>query len=418
VKIPAPVVEEALKLCPHTFTQKSRNPEFDLTFEPSRVFFTNHSARYYRDMETGERRVPTLRDVQDLVTLLDALGNIHAIFVPALDVSDRPDEVALEWVVAEVFRGSQKTTIGATFGGCAKWIVEMAEVVGEDVIGCGAPVPPMNWASMSTQGIITYARANHIASPCTGIQVGISGPATIAGTLVQANAEILAAIVLAQLVRPGVRIAAATQAIPMDMRTGNLAAGSIEAGIVTACLTQIYHHYNLPIRSQFPMTDSKLPDQQTGYEKSLQLMLAAMAGNNYIISGGGIENELLMSYEQVVIDDEVYGMVGRVLRGVEVTDQTMAVELIKEVGRLGGNYLSKAHTKEWARKEMVLPTVSNRLPHQLWVKEGSKDIVERARDVARTIIQTHEVVPLPDHVDRELDKILRAAEREKTGQKG
>lgn len=416
VKIPPHMVEQALKLCPSSFTQRSRSHEYDLRFETSRVFFTNHSARYYKDIDTGERKVPSLKDIGDVITLIDALENIHAVFVPALSISDKPDEVAVEWVVAETFRKSQKTTIGATFGGCYKWIIEMADVVGVDVIGCGAPTPPMHWPAVSTQGLIEYARANHIVSPCTGIQVGVSGPATIAGTLVQANAEILAAIVMAQLIRPGVRIATATQATPLDMRTGNLAAGSIEAGIITACITQLSHHYKLPIRSQFPQTDSKLLDQQAGYERALQLMLIAMAGNNYIISAGGIENELLLSYEQIVIDNEIYGMVARAMKGVEVTDETMAVDVIKEMDQLGVNFLSMAHTKEWARKEMYQPKVSDRLTYQLWTKDGSKDVVERAKEMAKEIIQTHEVPPLPEDVNKELDKILKAAEKEKIDQ--
>ena len=133
------------------------------------------------------------------------------------------------------------------------------------------------------------------------------------------------------------------------------------------------------------------------------------------ISGGGIENELSLSFEDMVIDNEIYGMIARVMKGVEVTDQTMAVEVIKEVGQLGGNFLSKTHTKEWARKEMYLPKVSDRLPFQLWVKNGSKDVVERAKTLAREIIENHQVPPLPEHVHNELGKILKAAEKEKVG---
>ena len=101
------------------------------------------------------------------------------------------------------------------------------------------------------------------------------------------------------------------------------------------------------------------------------------------------------------------------MKGVEVTDETMAVDVIKEISELGGNYLSKAHTKKWARKEMYLPKVSDRLSYQLWTKEGSKDVVERAREYARDIIKSHKVPPLPDDVNKELDKILKAAEKEK-----
>jgi trimethylamine--corrinoid protein Co-methyltransferase len=413
VKIPDRVVESALKLCPSSFTQKSRNPKYDLHFDPSRVFFTNHSAPFIRDIDTGEKRVPTLKDVEQLITVMDALENIHAIFVPALNVADRPREVGLEWVVAEVLRKSEKATIGATFGGCAKWVIKMADVVGEDVIGCASAVPPMNWGPAMCRGVITYARSGHITSVCTGVGMGASGPATIAGALVQANAEILAGIVLAQVTRPGVRIATATQVTPLDMRTGELATGSIEAGMVTACLTQMSHHYKLPMRSQFPMTDSKIPDQQAGYEKCMQLMLIAMAGNNYIISAGGIENELSLSFEQLVIDNEVYSMMARYMRGVEITDETMAVDLIKEVSLLGGNFLGKPHTKEWCRKEMFMPRVSDRHPYQSWLKEGSKDVVARAREIAREILKTHEVPPLPADVDKELGRILVAAQEEK-----
>jgi trimethylamine--corrinoid protein Co-methyltransferase len=161
------------------------------------------------------------------------------------------------------------------------------------------------------------------------------------------------------------------------------------------------------------MTDSKMPDQQAGYEKCMQLMLVAMAGNNYIISAGGIENELSLSFEQLVIDNETYSMIARYMRGVEVTEETMAVDLIKEVGSLGGNFLSKRHTRDWSRKEMFMPRVSDRHPYQTWMKEGSKDAVARAREIAGEILKTHEAPPLPEDIDRELDRILRAAQEEK-----
>lgn len=413
VKIPVHVVQNALKQCPSSFTQKARNPKYDLRFEISRIFFTNHSAPYIRDIETGERRVPTLKDVGDLITLMDALENIDAIFIPALNVSDRPKEVSVEWVVAEIFRRSEKTTIGPNMGGCAKWVIKMADVVGSDLIGGTYAAPPMNWGPEMSRGVITYARSGHIVSVGSGIGMGASGPATIAGTLVQANAEILAGIVLCQSTRPGVRMITTTEVAPMDMRIGELATGSIEAGIIAACLTQISHYYKLPMRSQFPMTDAKIMDQQVGYEKSLQLMLIAMATNNYIISAGGLEDESSLSFEQLVIDNEIYGMVARIMRGVEVTDETMAVDLIKEVVSLGGNFLNKPHTKEWCRKEMFMPKVSDRYPYRSWVKKGEKDTIARAKEIVKEIIKTHQVPPLPEDVNKELDNILKAAEREK-----
>ncbi|MBI5439981.1 MAG: trimethylamine methyltransferase family protein [Deltaproteobacteria bacterium] len=415
VRIERGIVEQALQRCPKEFVQKGRTREHDLSFSISRVFFVNHSAPYIRDLETGARRVPTLADVGDLVRLIDALEHMHAIFIPALNVSDQPKEIALESVMAEIFRKTDKPTIGASFGGCAPWVVELANAVGEDVIGCASAVPPMIWKKEMCEGLITYAKADHIVSVCTGIGMGTSGPATIAGTLVQGVAELLAGIVMVQAARPGVRVATATQAVPMDLKTGDLATGAIEGGLVTAGFTQMSHYYGLPIRSQFPMTDSKVPDQQAGSEKCTQLMLIAMAGNNYLISGGGLANESILSYEQLVIDNEVYGMVGRALRGIEVTDETMAVQAIREVASGAQNFLSHRHTQRWCRKEMYQPKLSDRAVFQTWVNAGSKDVAERAKEVARQIIATHSAPPLPAEVERELTSILQAAQRAKAG---
>ena len=248
---------------------------------------------------------------------------------------------------------------------------------------------------------------------CSGVSSGATGPATLAGTLLQQNAETLAGAVLAQAVNPGVGYIYSTESMPMDMRHGHEAIG-IEQYMIAAATAQLARFYNIPSASYDSFTGGKLPtDQQVGYEKAMASLLLAQAGVSYIIGAGGIDDEACYSIEQLVIDNEMYGMIARFLEGITVSEETLAADIIKRVGPIPGNYLREAHTRKWWIQEQFLPTLSYRLSYEEWVKDGSKDVAARAKEKAREILRTHAVPPLPEDVDREIAAILTAAEKEK-----
>jgi trimethylamine--corrinoid protein Co-methyltransferase len=147
----------------------------------------------------------------------------------------------------------------------------------------------------------------------------------------------------------------------------------------------------------------------------MQLVLCGLAGCSMISNGGGLEAERLWSPVQAVIDNELNAMVGRILEGMRVTDETLAIDLMDEVGPVPGNYLKTHHTRRLWKEEQFLPRLSDRLSFESWAQQGSRDVAARARDLAKEIIATHEVPPLPDEQDRELTSIVQAAEKEKLG---
>jgi len=418
VRFPRDLVQWAIAQSPETFQQQARNPDLTLNWGGATVYFGAFPGFTSLDLATGERRVSTVEDLARLSRLCDAMPEVHTICQPTPHLSDKPPEVVMEWVLATTFRNTEKTTMGAAFGGCSKWVVEMCTVLGQQVHGSICMASPLTVPVDQAQGVLDYAGAGHPLHLLSGPMRGASGPATMAGTLVLQTAEILGGHVLGQLVRPGNGAIYVGYATPMDMRLGTMASGSIDVGIMGAASGQIARYLGMPSAVFFPMTDAKLPDAQASYERHLQALLCAQAGVNHIMALGGLENEGAFSPEQMVIDNEVCGMIGKVLEGIRVDDERLAVDLIKEVGPIPGNYLGKEHTRRHWKEDYFLPKVSVREGYDAWLAGGSKGVLERAAEIASRLMATHQVAPLSPEVDRELDRILAAVEAEKLGTGG
>lgn len=409
VKFQESLVEESLRKCPSTFLLKARNPEYSLSLGGSKLYFASFPALSIADPETGHSRPGTLKDVEDLVKLCDALPEVHTLCQPLSSLADKPPNVCMEWIVATEMRTTEKTLMGPSFSGCAKWIVEMANALKQQMMGSICVTSPLTYPSEQAEGLLTYARAQHPVAILSGPSLGATGPATLAGALVLENVEVLAGVVLAQLVSPGVGVLVQAYATPLDMRYGTMASGAVEVGMMAVGMAQVWRRYNLPTGVFFPMTDSKVPDEQAAYEKCMQLLLCSLAGINYIMPCGGLDDEGIQSAAQLLIDSEMCGMVGRILDGINVTDETLAIELIKQVGPIPGNYLKTEHTRKWWRKDQYQPSLSSRQPYGKWVSMGSKDVVARATERAREIIKTHRPPPLAEDLNNELSRILKLA---------
>jgi trimethylamine--corrinoid protein Co-methyltransferase len=192
-----------------------------------------------------------------------------------------------------------------------------------------------------------------------------------------------------------------------------MASGAVEVGLMGVATAQLARFYGMPSGVFFPMTDAKVPDPQAIFEKHLQTYLCATAGVNYIMPLGGLDNEGTHSPVQMIIDHEVCRMVGKVLDGIKVDEEHLAVDLIKQVGPPPGNYLKTRHTRTHWQDEYILSDAIVRENYKAWVDGGSRGIVERATEVAQRLMETHQINPLPAEADRELAKILQAAEKEK-----
>jgi len=413
VKFSQDVVGQALKSCPSTFRVKARDPNYDLEFVKNRVYFSPQAAPSMYDLDTGVRRPGTVKDIKEITILQDALENIHVVFPSIVYLSDRPIPLVMECVLAEEVRYTTKSILGAAFFYSAQWSIEIAKAVGIELIGGVTCSPPLTYQPDQCDGILRYAKVGWPVYVGMGVASGATGPATLAGTLLQQNVEFLAGLTLAQIVNPGVGMIYGTESIPMDMRHGHQALG-IEQYMIGAATAQLARFYNIYSATIESMTGAKIPtDQQVGYEKAMATLLLAQSGVSYIVGGGGIDDEACFSIEQLIIDNEMYGMVARYLKGINVDEETLAADLIKKVGPIPGNYLREAHTRKWWKQEQFIPTLSYRKSYEEWLKEGSKDVAARAKERAKEILRTHQVPPLPEEVDREIAKILEAAEKEK-----
>ena len=413
VKFPRDVVEGALKSCPSSFRIKARDPKYDQEFTMDRVYFVNQTGPAIYDFDTGVRRGATVKDLSEITRICDALENIHGLNPPNLSVADRPPEVGFEWATAAMIRNTTKGAWTASGVFSVQWLIEMAKAAGIEMLIATTCESPLTYPADQCDAIMRIAKEGWGMFTDTGGECGASSPATLAGTVLQVNTELMAGLVLQQVVNPGVGFLRVTMATPMDMRNGYYAIG-IEGYMLAAANASMSRFYNIPSSSFDSLTGGKLPtDQQVGYEKAMSYLLLAQSGVGYIIGGGGIDDEACVSIEQLVIDDEMIGMVGRYMQGITVNEETLAADLIQKVGPIPGNYLGEAHTKKWWRKEQYLPTLSYRLSYKEWIRDGSKDVAARARERAQEILRTHEVPPLPEDVDREISRILQAAEKEK-----
>lgn len=294
----------------------------------------------------------------------------------------------------------------------ARQVIELAAVVagGREVLRrrpfistmTSWMVSPLKLDTEVTQILIEWCRAGLPVALSSAPMAGSTSPVTLAGTLVQLNAEQLSGIVLTQLVRPGTPVLAGYIPGLADMRGGGYVGGAVEFGMMQAAAAQLAHFYGVPIYGSGGMTDSKLPDIQAGYEKMATLLLAAMGGCNYIHHAiGMLTNMDSVSPEQAVIDDEIMTMVQRVLSGIAVTEASVAVDAIDRVGP-GGHFLMDAHTRAFMRSEVFHPLVADRQNRPAWEAGGGQDARARARARVEVLLAEHEPPGLPAEVDAEL----------------
>lgn len=413
VKFPTHIVEWAIAQCPETFAVKARNPDLTLSLGGNMIYFASFPGFTWLDPETQERRVATVEDCAKLVRLCDALPMVHTLCQPVAHLGDKPPQVELEWVHATELRNTDKTIMGTAFGGSSRWLVQMVAATDQQTLGGICISSPLVIPADQAQGILDYAESGNPQLILSGPSKGATGPATMAGTLVLQNAEILGGSVLAQLASPGCGVMYMGYSTPLDMRFGTMASGAVEVGIMAVATAQLARYYGMPSGVFYPMTDAKTPDPQAAFEKHLQTYLCATAGVNYIMPLGGLDNEGSHSPVQMIIDNEVCRMVGKVLEGIKVDDDHLAIDLIKQVGPAPGNYLKTMHTRTHWKEEYLLSDVIVRENYKAWGLEGSKGIVDRAAVVARHLMDTHEPNPLSPEMDRELGKILQAAEKAK-----
>jgi trimethylamine--corrinoid protein Co-methyltransferase len=417
VKISGSLVDEQLKKVQSEFTLYSREGEKAYSVGGDNVIYNPGSAAiFFVDKESGEMRRANANDFRDLVRLTDALENIHAqstAMVPA----DVPEKISDLYRLYLILKNSTKPIITGAFTieglPYMKNLLE-AVVGGEEelrakpraIFDC-CPSSPLMWSDVTCQNLLDCAEYGLPAEIIPAPQMGATSPVSIAGTLVEANAEFLSGLVISQLASPGAPIVYGGSPSAFDMRYLTARLGAVESVMAACAGAQMGKHYGVPTHGYMGLSDSKATDGQGGFESGMGILLSALSGVN-IVSGPGMQaSENCQSLEKLVLDNEYCGAAYRLLEGIRIDDVSLATELITKVGP-GGHFLGEKHTRENLRREQYMPSnVLDRLSPDAWVKEGAKDSALRARERVHDILSKHTPAALPAGVEDSLEDEMK-----------
>lgn len=427
VRIPSELVRDAIRLAPKSFELYGRDPSFKVTLEGRRVYYEPMIGRLNTiDMHTGVRRRTTLEDVGNLVRVADYLEHYTLLHSGAImpHIEGIPDEVAHVHGYYRSVKNSSKVVKGVVRGKQkANDCIRMASAIagGEEDLKrrpnifttCNV-ISPLQFAVEQTEGLIEYAKRGLPVDIASEPQSGATSLVTLAGTVAQQTAEILAMIVVAQLVNPGTPVLMGTVAAAMDMRNATIALGGVEGALMNVAHAQMAQFYEIPSRGTGSNTESKTLDAQAGYEKAMTLLLPSLAGVNMIFYPGTMDHALTVSLEGLVIDHEICGMISRILAGISVTDEKLGLDIIERVGP-GGHFLNQKHTLRHLEEEHYLPKLGDRDSYEAWTKKGKQGVLEKARDQVKKILEEHEPMALDSALDKELLSIIKSVEKRELG---
>ncbi len=403
-------VMSAVQAAPAKFTLHGRDPERNVTVgdgEP--VFVPAYGAPFLVDLEVG-KRMPTLEDYHNLARLGHMLPNQDLSGYLMVEPSDVPAGTAhLQMLYASMVH-SDKPFMGSTHGQAgARHTREMVSILfGGEIgqrpvtIGLINSLSPLGYSREMTEALMEYARWRQPVLIALLVMAGSTGPITLAGVLAQQNAEILAGVTLAQLISPGTPVIYGSTSTNILMKTGALSIGSPELALIVTATAQMARHYGLPSRGGGALTDAHSADAQAGLESMLSLLTTVNSGVDFVLHAAGIlSSYLAFSYEKFVIDDEMCGMVRSFRRGITVTPETLAYEVIANVGP-GGNFLMEPHTVERCRTEFWQPEFYSRESLESWMTDGRPDVAQRARQRWQMLLAEHQDPPLDATALRQL----------------
>lgn len=413
VRIPPGLVREALNKCPTSFRLRARDPKHDVVVGGNVLHFASAPGMQRADLDTWEPRDATRQEFYDAVRIYDALENFHIFHGNSPHFSFEgvhPLMATIETRAARVRNSTKVSNLGGTPLDTDIFKVQIAQVVGEEPL-CTLPAsPPLTWAEDACIGGIRCLEAGLPMMFASGDIYGATSPSTLAGAVVHNSATLMAAIVLTQLLRPGRGVMAANFTWPQNMRTGGPFFGNIAVSLNDAAFNQVWRRYGIPVGNlEAGIPNAKCIDFQNGYERAMQAFASGVAGANKIWFYGCVHGELMSHPLQAILDDDIAGMVGRFLEGIQVSDETLAIDLIGQVGPIPGYYLDKKHTRDWWAKEQFVPKAGDMSALQEWNLMGKKTCVDLARERMEEILATHEPTPLTPAQHEDIDRILGEA---------
>lgn len=390
-------LDGVLNNAPSSFVLHSRDGRNDLYLGKGEVYFGN-GGRVFRilDLATGRYRLTKLMDVARTATLVNHLDNIRFYLISCQAHDIKP----VNYHLLDFYYALNHTT-KHVMGGCtdlhgAEQMWKLASIIagGEDrlrekpfVSVITNPISPLT-TEANTLNILRFCAERGIPVTCAPAPIaGATSPASLAGTLSQMHAEALAGVAIVQVFVPGAKVLYGAVPTIMDLRKMEFTMGSVEMAMMNASAVQLAKLYNLPIYASAGVTEAKRPDIQAGFEKTVSSLMVAMTGADYIhMAAGMLDSANSISYEQYVIDNEIIGMIQRILSGIKVNEDTTAFDVIEQVGP-GGNFVTEEHTIDNMMDEFFYPNLGVRCNFDIWEEKGRPDMLSRAKDLVREILE-------------------------------
>ncbi len=421
IRIPRHIVEECLVTVPKGWTIYDRNGKRALEVEGEKSHYgTSTASPFTRDAFTGEIRKTVINDIELGATVADSLDGIDFV-MPMGTAQDVPGDAAEVHEFPALVANTTKPAvfIGYTSLGC-EYVYEMAAVIagGQDnlsqkpfIIAYPEAIAPFYFPDEVIERIFVAADRFMPQLPGSTVHAGATGPVTIAGVITQITAESLMHITIAQLRKRGCPVAMSGNVGILDMRTALMAMGAPENNLALAAQAEVARSFNLPTWGLAGATDSKLLDAQAGIESAFSILSHGLSGLNLIHDVGYMASGMACSLEQLVMGNEVVGMTKRFVDGISVTRETIARQIMEDVGPRG-HFLVQQHTMDHFKKELWTSNLMNRQTIDAWKDAGQPTMEDRVKDEVRNIAETHKPEPLSDKIMSELDRLKKEGEKE------
>lgn len=419
VKIKENLIKEQLKHVRKMFDVYSRDLE---RMEVGTGYFYMLSPSdnaFLVDIDSSRRRPGSVEDCRQMARLVDALEFYHICCTPLLP-QELPATVRGLTASVETLKNMSKHYLPEPVTAAeVKYLIDMGEAIAggreeltkKPVISSYVcPNAPLVFPDISLSVILGYATRGLPVTISSAPISGLGSPITMAGTMAIQTAENLAGITLTQLVRKGCPQLYGGSALSFDMGTGTLAHGAIEFSIFSLAEAQMARYYGVPHYGAGGLTNSKLGDTQAGYEKMATTLLSYHAGADWAVECS-LENHGLYAAEDLILQNEISGIVQRTGHAFEINEETLAFDLIKKVG-IGGEYLAEKHTRTNMRRDYWYPPLTDRTSYESWMTKGAKDFRTRANERAKQMLADYQPAPLDMGISKKLDEILEKAKKE------
>ncbi len=419
VRAPGHLIEEALKKAPPVYTLAARDPQQDLPLDGNHVYVgTDGCGVQILDLQTGELRRSRLQDVAEIARVADYVEEVAFHWTP-VSAQDCPPHTRGLHEIRVIWENSTKhvQTESIYSEEEARAAVEMAALIAGgreelrkrpvlSIMQC--TTPPLGQDGGSLEAALVAAEAGLPVGFMTMTSCASTAPATLAGNLVVGNAEVISALALIELAYPGVPVFYAAAQTAMDLRTGGYTGGGPEDFLFGAATNVLSDFYNVPLSMGSFATGAKEPNWQAGVDNSLSTLMACLVMSDMLLGVGLLHGSRIWSYEQMLLDCEIFDIVYHMMKGIVVDDETLALDVIRAVGP-GGNFLAQKHTKKHMR-ELWVPQFMDRRPYSEW-QEKRDGPTDWAREKARQILATHQPEPLDPEVSAELKRIIASLEK-------